>query len=256
MSKIIARQGPFQNVEMGVGKDLIFLSKEQHLIFQKIFLKFPACWNIHTQDRWFMRKRRLSPPSFLQIWVMVEVNHPRKTLPSEIWVYPSPWEQEEGTERQRETLDKADFRNEMKQAKKTKYWRSCWWILTRQSSSWQEQAQRRINKTQNIHGPFTSLIAHEASLPTKDNDRCKTHAEFCMSVSGACVRDQLPRSSQAGSSMQGQWDWRGNGSRAYGAALKLAFSKTRKLNLHYKSHGCSGERGSSQEWSVSHLVIK
>lgn len=202
-----------------------------------------------------MHKRPFSPLPSPQIWVMVEINHPRKTLPSEVWVYPSPWEPEEGTEKQREMLDKADFRNEVEQAKKTKDWRSCWWILIRQSSCWQQQAQMRINKTQIIYWPFT-LISHEASLPTKDNDRCKTHTGFCRSVSGACVRSQLSRSSQAGNAMQGQWNWGGSGSRASEAVLKLAFSKTRKLNLHYKSLGCSGEQGRFQEWSVSHLGLK
>lgn len=152
-------------------------------------------------------------------------------------------------------LDKVDFRNEMEQAKKTKYWRSCWWILIRQSSCWQQQAQMRINKTQNIHWPFT-LIAHEASLPTKGNGRCKTTYWILQVCQWACVRSQLPRWSHAGNAMQGQWDWGGSGSRASGAVLKLAFSKTRKLNLHYKSHGCSGEQGRFQEWSVSHLVLK
>lgn len=179
-----------------------------------------------------MHKRPFSPPRSLQIWVMVEVNHPRKTWPSEVWVYPPPWEPKEGTERQRETLDEADFRNEMEQAKKTKYWRSCWWILIRQSSCWQQQAQMRINKTQNIHWPFT-LIAHEASSPTKDMAGANT-CWILQVCQWSMWKGQLPRSSQAGNSMQGQWDWGGSGSRASWAALKLAFSKIRKLNLHYR----------------------
>ena len=74
-----------------------------------------------------MHKKPFSPLSSdpcLQIWVMIEVQCPRKILPSEAWAYPSPHEpEEEGTVASAENKPwiQAAFRNEKGQAEETKY---------------------------------------------------------------------------------------------------------------------------------------
>lgn len=60
---------------------------------------------------------------------------------------------------QKQTLDKSSFQKWDGASKETKHRVSCWRILAQQSSHWQQQAQMRVNKTENIHCPFT-FIAH------------------------------------------------------------------------------------------------
>lgn len=76
----------------------MFLSRQQYLIFRKSFSSSLSAEIVAYKTDNKVHKRGLSLHPLPQIWVtMAEVNHPRKTLPPKVWVYPSPWEPKKGT---------------------------------------------------------------------------------------------------------------------------------------------------------------